>query len=235
VSDELIIRPFARVAYQDALTGMREFTAARTAATVDELWLVEHEPVFTLGLAAKAEHLLAPGQIPVVKTERGGQVTFHGPGQVVAYLLLDLQRRRLSVRCLVQLIEAAVIELLTRYTVSAVRKPGAPGVYIGAKHRDAGAKIAALGIKVSRGCSYHGVALNVAMNLEPFSRINPCGYQGLAVTDLAQQMLLNHRLNHRSTEPGEHCDVAIVAAQFGQTLAAHLAARREKSMSENSV
>jgi lipoyl(octanoyl) transferase len=235
VSDELIIRPFAQVVYLDALTRMRAFTATRTAATVDELWLVEHEPVFTLGLAGKAEHLLAPGQIPVVKTERGGQVTFHGPGQVVVYLLLDLQRRRLSVRCLVQLIEDAVIDLLARYAVDAVRKPGAPGVYIGPEQLDAGAKIAALGIKVSRGCSYHGVALNVAMNLEPFSRINPCGYQGQAVTDLAQQILLNHRLNHRSAEPGEACDVAIVANEFGQTLAAHLAARREISMSECSA
>ena len=239
MSDALIIRPFARVPYQDALTRMREFTAARTAATVDELWLVEHEPVFTLGLAAKAEHVLTPGQIPVVKTERGGQVTFHGPGQAVIYVLLDLQRRRLSVRCLVQVLEDAVIALLARYAVTAVGKPGAPGVYIGPEHRDAGAKIAALGIKVSRGCSYHGVALNVSMDLEPFSRINPCGYQGLVVTDLARQLLFNQRSKQRCNQPStaaeEHSDVATVAAQFGQILAAHLAARRENSMSECSV
>jgi lipoyl(octanoyl) transferase len=166
---------------------MRAFTAQRTADTPDEIWLVEHDPVFTQGLAGKAEHLLDPGSIAVLRTERGGQVTFHGPGQVVAYLMLDLRRRGLGVRDLVCRLEQVVIDLLADLAVRAERHPGAPGVYVSAQSpREAGAKIASLGLKVSRGCTFHGLALNVAMDLAPFGRINPCGQPGLAVTDLSR-------------------------------------------------
>jgi lipoyl(octanoyl) transferase len=167
---------------------MRAFTLARDAGTPDEIWLVEHEPVFTLGQAGKAEHLLAPGAIAVVQTERGGQVTYHGPGQVLAYTLIDLRRRGLLIRDFVRLIEQAVIDVLAGQGVPAVRREGAPGVYVSTPAGPPGAKIASVGIKVSRGCAWHGVALNVAMDLEPFSRINPCGYPGLAVTDLRSQL-----------------------------------------------
>lgn len=158
---------------------MQAFTARRTPDTPDELWLCEHPPVFTQGLAGRPEHLLRDIGIPVVKIDRGGQITYHGPGQLVCYLLLDLKRRGLTVKGLVNRIEQAVIDLLAAYGVAAERRAGAPGVYVG------GAKIAALGLKVTRGCSYHGLALNVAMDLAPFSAINPCGYAGMAVTQLA--------------------------------------------------
>jgi lipoyl(octanoyl) transferase len=155
---------------------MKAFTAARDAATRDEIWLLEHPPVFTLGQGAKPEHLLDPGAIPVVRTDRGGQVTYHGPGQAVIYLLLDLRRLGFGVKELVRRMEQAVIDLLAEYGVAAERRPGAPGVYAG------GAKIAALGLRVRGGCCYHGLAFNVDMDLEPFRRINPCGYPGLEVT-----------------------------------------------------
>ena len=155
---------------------MQDFTQSRDASTRDEIWLLEHPPVFTLGLAGKPEHVLNAGDIPVVQIDRGGQVTYHGPGQLVVYLLLDLRRRTLSVRELVRRMEAALISLLADYGIRAERKAGAPGVYVN------GVKIAALGLRVRRGASYHGLALNVDMDLEPFSRINPCGYPGLAVT-----------------------------------------------------
>ena len=167
-----------RVDYMAALDEMRAFTSARTADTEDAYWLVEHAPVFTLGQAARMEHVLARGDIPVVASDRGGQVTYHGPGQVVAYVLLDLRRAGLNVRTLVCGIEQALIDLLADYNVMAVRRDGAPGVYVG------DAKVASLGLRVRKGCSYHGLALNVDMDLEPFSRINPCGYAGLEVTDL---------------------------------------------------
>jgi lipoyl(octanoyl) transferase len=157
---------------------MQEFTAQRTADTPDELWLCEHPPVFTQGLAGKPEHLLHDIGVPVVKIDRGGQITYHGPGQIVCYLLLDLKRRGLTIKGLVNRMEQAVIDLLAEYDVTAERRAGAPGVYVG------GAKIAALGLKVKNGCCYHGLALNVAMNLAPFAAINPCGYAGLAVTQL---------------------------------------------------
>jgi lipoyl(octanoyl) transferase len=182
------IRAWRVADYLQTLTAMRDFTAQRTDLTDDELWIVEHPPVFTQGLAGKSEHVLAAGDIAVVATERGGQVTYHGPGQVIVYLMIDLARRKLGARTFVCLIEDAVIELLGRYKLAAVRKAGAPGVYVKTGDGAAGAKIAALGIKVARGCSYHGVALNVAMDLEPFQRINPCGYPGLAVTDLEQAL-----------------------------------------------
>ncbi len=183
----IIVRPFAPVDYHHALSRMREFTAARGPETADEIWLVEHPAVFTLGLASRASHLLATGDIPVVQTERGGQVTYHGPGQVVAYLLLDLRRRGLTVRTLVHGIEQAAIDALGAAGVPAMRRAGAPGVYVRTSEGEPGAKIASVGIRVQRGCSFHGLAVNVAMDLEPFSRIDPCGYPGLEVTDLRSQ------------------------------------------------
>lgn len=168
---------------------MQEFTARRTPETCDEIWLLEHPPIYTLGLAGKPEHLLKKTAIPVVKTDRGGQVTYHGPGQIVAYLLLDLKRRRIGVRELVRKMEAAVIGLLADQGVRAEGRVSAPGVYVN------GAKIAALGLRVKNGCSYHGLALNVNMDLSPFLAINPCGYPGLRVTqthDLGISSDLNH-------------------------------------------
>ena len=175
-----ILRRRGRVDYAPVWQAMQDFTAARTEDTPDELWLVEHNPVFTLGQAGKPEHLLADIGVPVVKIDRGGQVTYHGPGQVVIYLLLDLTRRKLRVRDLVSRIEQAVIDLLAEHGVAAARREGAPGVYVGAD--GAGPKVAALGLRVRNGCCYHGVALNVDMDLSPFAAINPCGYPGMAVT-----------------------------------------------------
>lgn len=174
--------------YQACFDAMRAFTDARTADTRDELWLVEHPPVYTLGLAGDPAHLLAADQaIPLVRVDRGGQITYHGPGQVVGYLLLDLRRRRLMVRELVACIEQAVITTLAAYNLAGVRKAGAPGIYVDAAcgGRYGGAKIAALGLKIRNGCSYHGVSLNVKMDLRPFSDINPCGYVGLETVDMA--------------------------------------------------
>ncbi len=167
---------------------MRDFTANRTESSEDEIWLVEHPSVFTLGLAGKPEHLLAPGDITVVNTERGGQVTYHGPGQLIAYVMLDLRRLRLTVKGLVCLLEKAAIRYFASLGIETVTKANAPGVYIKLPDQTPGAKIAALGLKVSRGSSFHGIALNIDMNLEPFSRINPCGYAGLEVTSVAQQI-----------------------------------------------
>ena len=187
----LLVRDLGRAEYLPTWQAMREFTAARTGQTADELWLVEHPPVFTLGQAARREHLLDPGDIPVVATDRGGQVTYHGPGQVVVYTLIDLRRLGIFVRELVYRIEQSVIQVLDESGITAQRVRGAPGVYVRDPASQAGgelagfAKIAALGIKVSRGCSYHGVALNVAMDLQPFGRINPCGYAGLPTVDLS--------------------------------------------------
>jgi lipoyl(octanoyl) transferase len=165
--------------YAATWAAMRDFTDRRGPVTQDELWLTEHPPVFTLGQAARREHLRDPGGIQVVQTDRGGQVTYHGPGQIVAYVLLDLRRAGLGVKALVHLLEAAVIGLLASYGIDAQARPGAPGVYAG------GAKVAALGLRVRRGCSYHGLALNVDMDLTPFSRIDPCGFRGLRVAQLA--------------------------------------------------
>ena len=159
---------------------MQRFTDTRAADTPDELWLVEHDPVFTLGQAGKPEHVLVPGDIPVIHVDRGGQVTYHGPGQIVAYPLLDLKRLKIGVREYVQRIEQAVIDTLADWNISAQRRDGAPGVYVD------DAKVAALGIRVRRGCSFHGLAFNIAMDLEPFQRINPCGYAGLQVTSMLE-------------------------------------------------
>jgi lipoyl(octanoyl) transferase len=174
----LIPRTLGIVDYADTFAAQKAFTAQRGADTADELWLLQHPPVYTLGLAGKPEHLLIPSEVPVVKIDRGGQITYHGPGQAVVYLLVDLARRNLKVRELVSLMEQAMLDVLASHGVAAERRDGAPGVYV------KGAKIGALGLKISRGCSYHGLSLNVDLDLSPFSRINPCGYEGLASTSL---------------------------------------------------
>ncbi len=175
----LLIRQLGLRDYEPVWREMQQFTDIRDQETADELWLVEHPPVFTLGLNGKPEHLLAPGTIPVVAIDRGGQVTYHGPGQQLVYLLLDLKRNKLGIRAVVEKIEQAVIRLLADYAIAARSRRDAPGVYVG------DSKIAALGLRVRRGCSYHGLALNVNMDLEPFTRINPCGHPGMVVTQLA--------------------------------------------------
>jgi lipoyl(octanoyl) transferase len=172
------VRDLGRRAYEPVWRAMQAFTDARDAGTDDELWLVEHDPVFTQGQAGKAEHVLAAGDIPVVQVDRGGQVTYHGPGQIVAYPLIDLRRAGIGVRELVTRIEQAVIDTLARWDIRGARREGAPGVYVD------GAKIMALGLRVRRGCSFHGLAFNIAMDLAPYHRINPCGFQGLAVTSV---------------------------------------------------
>lgn len=173
-----MVRDLGRHAYAPVWRAMQGFTDVRTAETPDELWLVEHDPVFTLGQAGKPEHVLMPGDIPVLQVDRGGQVTYHGPGQIVAYPLLDLKRLKIGVREYVCKIEQAIIDTLGDWNLHAERRDGAPGVYVN------GAKVAALGIRVRRGCTFHGLAFNIAMDLEPFHRINPCGYAGLQVTSM---------------------------------------------------
>ena len=177
---ELYVRALGLVEYQPTLDAMRRFTDERNANTPDEIWLLQHPPVFTQGQAGKAEHVLAAGDIPIVQAERGGQVTYHGPGQLVAYLLLDLRRLGLGVRDLVTAMEQALVDVLRQYDLDAAPKPDAPGVYV------AGNKIASLGLRVRRGCSFHGLALNVDMDMEPFQRINPCGYAGLRMVQMRE-------------------------------------------------
>lgn len=174
-----IIKRLGRMGYDPAWRGMQAYTRTRTAETPDEIWLLEHPPVYTLGIAARSAHLpRGRDDVPIVRADRGGQITYHGPGQVIAYLLLDMKRRGLTVRPLVRRMEAAVIDLCGDFGIRAAGRVDAPGVYVGA------AKIAALGLRVTRGCCYHGIALNVDMDLSPFSAIDPCGYPGLAVTQL---------------------------------------------------
>jgi len=175
----LHVRCLGRVEYEPVWRDMQAFTAARTSATPDELWFLEHPPVYTLGRNGKPEHLIEPGAIPVLPVDRGGQVTYHGPGQLVVYTLLDLVRRGLGVQSLVRLLEQAVIDLLADCAIVARRRAGAPGVYVEDR------KIAALGLRVRQGRTFHGLSLNVDMDLEPFTRINPCGMPGLKVTQLA--------------------------------------------------
>jgi len=179
VRDTLLVRRLGLREYEPAWRAMQSLTDERGRETRDELWLLEHPPIFTLGQAGRLEHLLNPGAIPVVKVDRGGQVTYHGPGQLVAYLLLDLRRAGFGIKRLVHLLEQAVVDLLAGYGIESETRSDAPGVYV------EGAKIASLGLRVRHGCSFHGLALNVDMDLEPFSRINPCGYPGLAVTQVA--------------------------------------------------
>ncbi len=202
---ELVVRRLGLVDYQPTLEAMRRLTSERDAQTPDEIWLLQHPKVFTQGQAGKAEHLLAPGDIPVIQVERGGQVTYHGPGQLVAYLMLDLRRLELGVRELVTAMEQSLVDVLAGYDIAAAPKADAPGVYV------AGDKIASLGLRVSRGCSFHGLALNVDMDMTPFLRINPCGYAGLkmvqmrdllaappALDEVAQRLeqALRHRLGY---------------------------------------
>lgn len=175
----LRVRRLGRQPYEPIWEAMRHFTDSRDDTADDELWLVEHDPVFTQGLAGKPEHLLNPGNIPVVQTDRGGQVTYHGPGQVVAYPLIDLKRRELGVRCLVDRLEQAMIDVLADWAILADRREGAPGVYVNQ------AKIGSIGLKIRHQRSYHGLAFNVAMDLTPFALINPCGYAGLAMTQVS--------------------------------------------------
>jgi lipoyl(octanoyl) transferase len=175
-SERAVVRNLGRVEYEPIWRAMQAFTAQRTPTTPDELWLLEHPPVYTQGQAGKPEHLIAATDIPVIPIDRGGQITYHGPGQIVAYVLVDLRRRGYGIRELVTRMEQAVIDVLAAQGISAARMAGAPGVYVD------GAKIAALGLRVKHGCTYHGLALNVAMDLSPFGAINPCGYAGMRVT-----------------------------------------------------
>ena len=176
----MVVRDLGHVDYLPTIEAMKAFTRARGVETPDELWVLEHPPVFTQGIAGKEEHLLAPGEIEVIRTDRGGQVTYHGPGQIVVYVLCDIRRAKLGVRDLVTGLEQAIIAFLSEFGLVAEADPKAPGVYV------SGEKIASLGLKISRGSSYHGLALNVNPDLEHFGRINPCGYAGLRVTSLAQ-------------------------------------------------
>lgn len=172
---ELIVRSLGQQPYAETWEAMKSFTAERDEDTSDELWCLEHPRVYTQGQAGKAEHILAPGDIPVIQVDRGGQVTYHGPGQLVVYLMIGLTRRKIGVRGLVDIIEQGIVRTLAELGISAEPRPDAPGVYVG------DAKIASLGLRVRRGCSFHGLALNVDMDMEPFRRINPCGYAGLAM------------------------------------------------------
>lgn len=176
--DKIVIRPLGLQDYEPVWRGMQQFTDERDRYTRDEIWFTEHPPVFTLGLNAGREHLLAPGDIPVMQIDRGGQVTYHGPGQLMVYPLLDLKRAALGVRDLVTALEQAAVDLVAEYGIEAASRADAPGVYV------AGRKIASVGLRVRRGSSYHGMALNIDVDLEPFSRINPCGFSDLEVTDL---------------------------------------------------
>ncbi len=203
------IRRLGLTDYRPTWDAMRRFTDDRGPATADEIWLTEHPPVFTQGLNGRAEHLLAPGDIPVVQIDRGGQVTFHGPGQLVLYCLLDLQRLGIGVKGLVGTIEKSVIELLAEYAIDAKTMAGAPGVYVD------GAKIAALGLRVRKGCCYHGLSLNIDMDLEPFARINPCGYRGLEVTQLV--------------DLGVSTDVARTGDRLAQLLTGNLVEKKSGS------
>lgn len=185
----IVIRQRGRLDYEQSAAEMRAFTDARTPETRDQIWLLEHPPVFTQGQAGKAEHVLMPGNIPVIKSNRGGQVTYHGPGQLVAYVLLDLHRRGMGIRPLVSLLEEAMVAALETFGIAAHPKSDAPGVYVTRAFdgkQPATRKIGSIGLRVSRGCSYHGLSLNVDMDLEPFTRINPCGYAGLRMTQMRE-------------------------------------------------
>lgn len=179
MNTQLVFRQLGRVSYAPTFTAMQDFTATRDENTPDEIWFCEHPPVFTQGLSGKPEHLIAATKIPVAQVDRGGQITYHGPGQIVAYLLLDLRRRNLKVREFVHQIEQAIIATLAEFGITGERLTGAPGVYV------RGAKIAALGLRIKRGCSYHGLSINVDMDLQPYTAINPCGYAGMAVTQVS--------------------------------------------------
>jgi lipoyl(octanoyl) transferase len=206
ITEQLVIRYLGLQDYTRIWQAMQQFTDQRNSDSVDEIWLLEHSPVFTQGQAGKAEHLLFPGEIPVVQVDRGGQVTYHGPGQLVAYVLLDIKRRNLGVRQLVTMLEQILIQLLAGHGIAANARPDAPGVYVN------GAKIASLGLRVRKGCTFHGLALNVNMNMEPFSRINPCGYAGM-------QMV-------QSSELGGPQQVSVATAELAELFQQHLAISR---------
>jgi len=197
----LPVRRLGQLDYDPVWKAMQAFTLERTENTNDEIWLVEHPPVYTLGMSCKNQEVIQPNDIPIIKTDRGGQITYHGPGQIVAYILFDLRRRDWGIKRLVEVIEHVVIDLLASKNIEAKRRKGAPGVYVDGK------KIAALGLRVRRGCSYHGLALNVDMELEPFTRIDPCGYPGLEATQLS--------------DLGIHTSIK----EIGNTLAESLAAK----------
>ncbi|MGO3344061.1 MAG: lipoyl(octanoyl) transferase LipB [Marinomonas sp.] len=202
MDQQLVCRDLGRVEYETTWERMKEFTQVRSKMDQDEIWLLEHPSLFTQGQAGKAEHLLAPGDIPVIQVDRGGQVTYHGPGQLVVYVMIDLKRLGMGVRELVTALENALVKTLQLNEIEAYAKPDAPGVYVDGK------KIASLGLRVRRGCSFHGLALNVDMDLAPFDRINPCGYQGLQMIDMA-------RLN-------SHIDFFNVKVQLANQLAEQL-------------
>ncbi len=185
LQDYCIVRQLNRQAYLPVWKAMQNFTQQRDQTTTDEIWLVEHEPVFTQGQAGKAEHLLSMSDIPVIQVDRGGQITYHGPGQQVVYFLVDLKRKNFGVRKLVTAIEQSVVQLLEPLKIDAITRADAPGVYVDQK------KIASVGLKIKRGCSFHGLALNVAMDKSPFDQINPCGYSGLAITQLSELSDIN--------------------------------------------
>lgn len=217
----IAIRRLGLTAYPQALDQMRAHVAARAgnrATVADELWLTEHEPVFTLGFASRPEHLLDPGVIPVVGTERGGQVTYHGPGQAVAYLLLDLRRRKLGVRELVCRLERGIIDCLAGYRLTGLRKAGAPGIYVRPRNDDTAslAKIASIGLKVSGGLTWHGVAVNGCMDLHPFDQIDPCGFPGLRMTDICSEACTDFPAATQVTsELADRLGAALVAAIDG--------------------
>ncbi|MCL2893244.1 lipoyl(octanoyl) transferase LipB [Brenneria tiliae] len=179
LQDKIIVRQFCVQPYQPISLAMHQFTDLRDDKTLDEIWLVQHPPVFTQGQAGKAEHVLTPGDIPVIQSDRGGQVTYHGPGQQVMYVLVDLKRRKLGVRQLVTAIEQTVVNTLAHFHIAARARADAPGVYVGER------KICSLGLRIRRGCSFHGLALNIVMDLSPFQRINPCGYAGMQMTQVS--------------------------------------------------
>jgi lipoyl(octanoyl) transferase len=197
-------RALGLVAYEPTWRAMRSFTAERGDDAEDQIWLVQHPSVFTLGLAGRREHVHSPGAVPVVATDRGGQVTYHGPGQAIAYVMLDLRRRAIGARELVRRLEQAAIDLLAGYAIEGARRQGMPGVYVEE------AKIAAIGLRIARGCSYHGIALNVDLDLAPFERIDPCGYPGLRATSLAAL--------------GAHATIGAAQQRLGDALARSLSA-----------
>ncbi len=192
----IVVRDLGMQDYEPLWRGMQQFTETRSQQTADEIWFTEHPPVFTLGLNASREHLLAPGDIPVIQVDRGGQVTYHGPGQLMIYPLIDLKRARLGVRDLVTALERSVIDLVASYDIEATCRKDAPGVYV------EGRKIASVGLRVRRGASYHGMALNIDVDLEPFSRINPCGFSDLEVRDLRRLGINASRLELRTEVQG---------------------------------
>ncbi|MDQ8040147.1 MAG: lipoyl(octanoyl) transferase LipB [Rickettsiella sp.] len=206
-TSQIIIRPLRRSAeYYSVCQAMSSFTNTRSSETPDEIWLIEHDPVYTLGQAAKLEHILNPGDIPIIKTDRGGQITYHGPGQLVVYPLLNLRRLNLNVRALITLLEDAIIGFLATYGIQAQARKEAPGVYVN------NAKIASIGLRIRRGFCYHGIAFNVAMDLKPFSGINPCGFSQLAITQLS--------------DLGGPKDLEMVANTFSEQLKKNIVAKK---------